>query len=298
MKNFKFLLFVVLFSTTFDYTAQEKEMSRNEIVFDSLVKILNSDPEFIDFVFSETGLDEEEIIVFNDILNLPYTVILEKHEIIAADEIEILNNLTYAAEMVGLYKNLKNIDDLSTESSISSDTSISKLPFTYKNVKRSTSIPLPKIDSVIYLALNTGFDFNFKDREILNRLQSLNNQLPNIGKYYVYYTELDCGKALDSISTSVCSGFANLTAGFLICYDPITKHAHIINIQNAYFIDSAIDLDFFIDKDYKIHLTETGMTDGVAEDGENIIMENYFIMKYLIEIEKNGNFQVTESELE
>ncbi|RYM31325.1 hypothetical protein ERX46_16720 [Brumimicrobium glaciale] len=298
MKNFKFLLFVVLLSTTFDYTAQEKEMSRNEIVFDSLVKILNSDPEFIDFVFSETGLDEEEIIVFKEILNSLYTEILEKNDIRASDENELLNSISVMAEMVEIHKNILQFNDLPSPTEITSDTSISKLPFTYKNVKHSTSIPLPKIDSVIYLALNTGFDFNFKDREILNHLQTFNNQLPNIGKYYVYYTELDCAKALDSISTSVCSGFANLTAGFLIFYDSITKHAHIINIQNAYFIDSAIDLDFFIDMDYKIYLTETGMTDGVAEDGETIIMENYFIIKYLIEIEKNGNFQITESELE
>jgi len=259
-------------------------------VFDSLVEVIKSDPEYFEVMLSEALINDAESMVFNEILNLPYTEILAKHDISADYENELLSSIAVITEIIKADKDFKNIDRLTTETEITPDSTLSTLPFVDSMVNRTIYKSLPKIDSVIYLPLNTGFDFNFKDREILNHIQSFNNQLPNINKYEVYYTEFDCDNLQDLFLTSICSDFAGLTAGFIIFYDSITKYAHIITIKNSYYIDSAIDLNFLIDKNYKINLTETVMTDGDVEDGEAMKAENYSLMKHTIEINKNGNF--------
>jgi hypothetical protein len=172
--------------------------------------------------------------------------------------------------------------------------STSNLPFTESSVNRKTPHPLPVFDSIVYLPLNTAFDFNFTDRVALKHLTFFNNQLPAIHNYQVYYAELNCYEKQDSMLNSVCSSFADLTAGFLIIQDTTTKIAHILNIKNNYYIDSGIDMTFVIDEGYKIHLTETGMTDGDVEEDEPMITESYLLSKHLIEIGQNGSVDIQE----
>ena len=166
------------------------------------------------------------------------------------------------------------------------------LPFSNGLVSQSNLKVLPQIDSIHYTSLNTGFDFNFTDRTVLKHLKTFKNQLPNINGFEVYYSEIDCYNTSDSSFKTMCDGFAGLNCGFLIIYNPSTKIAQIINISNSYFIDAGVELDFEIDTNYKIKLSETGMTDSdIAPDG-TMETDIYDISKHVVEITPSGNFDV------
>ena len=171
------------------------------------------------------------------------------------------------------------------------------LPFSNGLVSQNTLKLLPQIDSLHYTPLNTGFDFNFTNRTILKHLKTFNNQLPNINGFEVYYSEIDCYNTSDSSFKAMCDGFAGLNCGFLIIYNPSSKIAQMMNISNSYFIDSGVELAFEIDTNYKIKLSETGMTDGdIAPDG-TMETDIYDISKYVVKINTDGSFHTQQIEL-
>ena len=175
------------------------------------------------------------------------------------------------------------------------DVAHSTLPFVDSMVHEKTQT-LPQIDSAIYLKLNTSFDFNFKDGDKLQYLRSFNNQLPQLANYEVYYTVINCPEVQDSVLIGICNNFVNVQCSFLIFYDAAKKYAQIINIKNSYYIDAVIDMNFLVDEQYKIHLFETGMTDGDVGPEEAIVGETYYLTKHLIEVDVNGVIKIEELE--
>ncbi|WP_157446977.1 hypothetical protein [Cytophaga aurantiaca] len=166
--------------------------------------------------------------------------------------------------------------------------SITKLPFESQKAGKDPSFILPVIDTIIYYSWETGFNFNFNDREELFAFNKYNNRLPDIYKYQVYYTQFYCRSSQEYEQLNICKNFVELTCGFLIFYDPQNKKALIVNVQNSYYIDSAIEMDFLIDSDYKILIKEEGFTDG--DDGNSAM--KYSEYNAIIQFTKNGKIVI------
>lgn len=118
--------------------------------------------------------------------------------------------------------------------------------------------------------------------------------MPDVKSYHVYYTELNCYKNENALLKTVCDGFVDLLAGFLLFYNTNTKTGYLLNVSNSYYIDSEIEMNFIVDKNYKIQLTEMGTTDGDVDEDNAMISESYLISKHLIEIGVDGLIRITE----
>lgn len=174
-----------------------------------------------------------------------------------------------------------------------------KLPFTGNVGHEYKAKLLPKIDSILYLPLNTSFDrsFNKRSDKYIHSLKSYKLQLPSTKGLEVYYTQLDCYKSQDANLISICGNFVDLNCGFLVFYHPEAKIAQVLNVKNSYYVDSGIEMNFSIDKDYKIQLTETGMTDGDAAANGDMTSESYSLSMHEIEVGKRGEILIEEMEL-
>ena len=93
---------------------------------------------------------------------------------------------------------IANPEVLDSSQSIISDTFkstspvLTPLPFTGSPFLQNESKLLPQIDSITYIPLQTGFDFNFTQRATLNQLKTYSNQLPNIKEIEGYYSQFYC----------------------------------------------------------------------------------------------------------
>ena len=149
--------------------------------------------------------------------------------------------------------------------------------------------PLPQIDSITYLPLNTDFDFNFKDYKALQELDSFKIQLPNVGKFEVYVLSLNEQNAPEAMKQS----FVALSCTFILVYNPSNKHAQIVNIKNDFYIDAAINMTYQLDENGIFSTTETMTTDGdYGENGEMLSTITDTISQHLIEIKKDGTILI------
>lgn len=107
MRNLKSLL-VALFISIACNSLVAKENNKNEIIFDSLVAIIKSKPDFIKFLNGQVFSSKSEVELFNEILDLSYTDVLSKHEIKPEFEHELLKSISVTAEIASLYDGLNN----------------------------------------------------------------------------------------------------------------------------------------------------------------------------------------------
>lgn len=162
------------------------------------------------------------------------------------------------------------------------------LPFNELDVHKEETHALPKIKEFNYLALNTNFDFNFKNRTCIKNFKNYNNQLSDFGIYQVYYTGINCYQLQDANFVDMCNNFTDAYLGFLIFYNPKLQSAQVLNVCHHYYIDSAIDMDFIINDSYKIKLEETEVTDGEEEEDLTVLSQ------YSIEVDKHGTIQAND----
>ena len=81
--------------------------------------------------------------------------------------------------------------------------------------------------------------------------------------------------------------------GYLILYDPLDLNAIVLNVSNNYYIDADEERDFFIDKNYSIHIIDRSWTDGDQDPHRNQTVDYLGSQKRTISILKNGEIIIT-----
>lgn len=170
------------------------------------------------------------------------------------------------------------------------------LPFSSDMVNETRLRALPAMDSISYLPLDTNFDFNFKGNDVLKYLDFYNHKLPNNGIYEVYYTRLNCKDRDSEFYSDFCNRKSITKCGFLIFYNSETKNAKVINVDNRFYIDAVTHLSFKIDKDYKITLKETEMTDVDIGMDEPMISDISIRDEFYLEL-KNGSLKIEKKDM-
>ena len=153
-----------------------------------------------------------------------------------------------------------------------------------ENVNNET---LPSLDSVVYHPLESNFDFNFKNHQLLKSINSFSRYFENFGDFTIYYSQLTENEVPKELNNS----FTNLSVGFLVFYHNELKFSHVINVENDFYIDSSINMTFSIDEKGRIHILETSTTDGdYNEKGEMVSFHTVTLSQYMIFISPKGEF--------
>ena len=148
---------------------------------------------------------------------------------------------------------------------------------------------LPTFDSVSYSPLESNFDFNFKDYSALKKLKKFHSKYLNFGKYTLYYLKLEEKDLPQEIKNS----FVALHCGFIVLYNPLLNHAHFINVENDFYIDSAISMTFTINENGQIHILETSSTEGdYNEQGEMISTHTDTLNLITLMISREGKIEI------
>ena len=137
---------------------------------------------------------------------------------------------------------------------------------------------LPTISSVRYLHAQTMLEKFFPkdsifERLLLQNLKYYDQKLPDMSSYQAFYFSVKC--VPDTAANFFCpEGFASLDQGFLVLYDKNNSHAKVINVSYSYLGDAfSNDMRYSIDQGNVIRLTETYLTDSIAENGDAITLE-------------------------
>jgi len=162
---------------------------------------------------------------------------------------------------------------------------------------------LPFIKSIRYMNLDSLLRYVCTNGEPIDtsvlKIVKYNYRLPNIGKYQVFYTWVFKGSFGKDPLLLFIKNNCNMLYddfGYLILYNSLTMNAVVINVANDYYIDAVEERDFFIDKNYIIHLIDRSWTDG-DEDSQGNQTDGYLgSQKRTIKILKNGEIKVINNE--
>lgn len=153
------------------------------------------------------------------------------------------------------------------------DTFINAYQFYSELIKRKATIKLP-INRLEYIRLN--YPYRFLD-SITDSTDSIRYQLPNIGPYECYYSQIVAkGFTSDNLEDEkeICS-----ESGNLILYDP---HTHNAKVLNVFFKAESFVLEdtrlFYIDKTGSIQIFNC------SGDDESVDFKKEFV----INVGKNG----------
>jgi hypothetical protein len=158
---------------------------------------------------------------------------------------------------------------------------------------------LPPVNSIKYIQLQHDLDnylCNGKPVDSVLKLTKYRHRLPDAGKYKIYYMcnsgNVDFDYPPDFIK--YCIKFIYQKYGYLILYEPKTRHAVVINIYHFYYVDSVHERTFYIDKNYNIHILDQSWTDGdEGSDGKIPAVPN-FEKRRTITITANAEIEITE----
>jgi hypothetical protein len=158
---------------------------------------------------------------------------------------------------------------------------------------------LPFVKRIRYMNLDSSLRYVCTNGEPIDtsvlRLMKYNYRFPNTGKYQVFYTWVSNGyRGNDPLAMFIKNNCNMLydDFGYLILYDPLTQNAIVLNVANSYYIDSLSERDFFIDKNYTIHLMDRGWTDGDEDSHGNPTTAYIGATRSKISILKDGELKV------
>lgn len=159
--------------------------------------------------------------------------------------------------------------------------------------------PLPPIEKYRYTVVDTIYDPRSCSNEVsldsMFRIKSYQVRLPDHDGFEVYYSADAAGineanKNLAPGLTGRCNNFDLHYYGLLIFYQRATKTARMLPVYYSYYGESDHERHFYIDKDYRITLSEEIYSEGDYESKNPVDVMNGG--RYEVTMKKTGEFKI------